>query len=270
MGILKKAACFFLAVCMAASVAAVPNTQAYAKATVNSNKVNITANAIYSSQIEVTYSQGDAQIKNIKTSSRNLIAKQTYQDYHGEDRYYSERPYGYARIGLYAKKAGNYKVTFDVCDAEGNKVSSHTVQVKAGDSARYSSPIKDATFAGKEILYQLSSKKSGKFKVTMNKGYRLKSITMETYNASGRLVSKKIKNNAKVTLGEYTYKYENEGKYYDYDYDPVTFEEKRTERWYYNLSTELFARTEFRVEYVNNKTKTTGTVYYTLYRVPKN
>ncbi len=270
MRISKKIACFLFAACMAVSVLAVPNTKAYAQAKVSSEKMNITVNSTYTNQIEITYSEGDAQIKNIKTNSKNLIAKQTYQYYHQEAYTYSERPYGYARIGLFAKKAGNYRVTFDVCGPDGSKKSSHSLRVKAGNSDRNESPVKKATFAGKETFFELCGKKSGKFKVEMNKGYKLKSITMITDDANGKSVEKKIKNNTKVTLGEYAYKSEDDYTYYDYDYDPVTYQETRRERWSYYLYSDMFAQTEFRVEYVNTKTKTQGTAYFSLYRIPKN
>lgn len=270
MGAWKRITCFLCAVFMAVAVLAVPGTQAHAKAKVENSNVSIVVNNIYTGQVKIVYSKGDAQIKNLKSNSKNLIARQTSQYYHEEEYEYSDTPYGYARIGFYARKTGNYKVTFDVCDVNGKKVSSHTIKVKATESGTYSSPFKKVTFAGKPIFHELTSKKSGKFKVSMNSGYKLKSISVATTDANGHTVTKTIKNNAKVTLGVYTYKHENENDYYDYDYDPVTDQEIRTPRWSYNLSTGFFAETEFRVTYVNTKTKAEGTSSFYLYRQPKN
>lgn len=265
MGNIKKIAGLLLAVCMAVTILAVPNTQAYAKATVSKKNVSISVGSQYTNQIEVIYSKGDAQLKNIRTNSKNLIARQVYQYYHEDEYSYADYPYGYARIGLYAKKEGSYKVSFDVCNAAGKKVSSHTVNVKT--NATYQSPIQKATFAGKPMFYELTSRKSGKFKVKMSPGYKLKSIEMSTYDADGsRMITKKIKNNAKVTLGKYAYKNEDEYSYTDYDYETDT----RTSVWNYHLNTGFFAETRFSVTYQNTKTKATGTMTYWVYTMPQN
>ena len=260
MKIIKKMAGVVFAICMAVAVIAVPDLDASAQATLESSNVDIMVDSQYSSIIRVKYSQGDAQIKNIKTNSKNLIARQTEQEYRKyEDSYDKDTPFGYAEIGLYARKAGKYKVTFDVCDAAGAKVSKHTVKVSASENVEGTFPIRKATFANKtDAFYNLSNKASGKFKVVMNKGYKLESITMTYYNAEGKSVTETIKNNATVSLGSYAYKneYEYSSKYSDY--------------WYYNLSTNLFANTEFRVTYRNKKTKALGSTYYTIYRMPVN
>lgn len=251
-----------LAACLAAAVMLVPDTDAFAKAKVASKSIEIGVNSVYSTNIQVEYSKGDAKINNIKTSSKNLIARQTYQYYHTDAYSYSDHPYGYAQIGVYAKKKGTYTVSFDVCDAKGKKLSSHKVKVTARvtTGGSYVSPFKKVTFAGKQNIFsEPTSKKSGKFKVEMNKGYKLTSIKMRYYDKQGKRVEKTIKNNANVTLGQYAYVDEYQ---YDSEYD--------SNYWYYNYNSNLFAETEFYVEYKNTKTKATGSSYFTLYRVPKN
>lgn len=65
-------------------------------------------------------------IKNIKTSSKNLIAKNTHYYTTSSDDTYTDT---FASIGLYAKKTGKYKVTYNICDKSGNKLSSGKVTV---------------------------------------------------------------------------------------------------------------------------------------------
>lgn len=268
MKIWKRMACAVLAVCMAAAMAVVPNMDALAAANtkkpgVESKNIEIQTGSPYTNSIVIIYGKGDAQIKNIKSSSKNLYARQTDQDYNVYENTYSEYPYGRAEIGLYAKKSGSYKVSFDVCDINGKRRAKYTVKVKANETYEGDSPVKKVTYAGKQDLwYTLTGKKSGKFKVTMNSGYKLKSITMEYTDANGNSVEKKIKNNKKVTLGKFVYKYEHENSYNDY------WSGKKYSN--YNLSTSLFATTTFRIKYQNKKTKANGEMSYSLYTLPVN
>lgn len=266
MKIWKKIAGMATAVGIMAAVLAAPdlNARAAAGASVESSNIEIAAQSAYTTSITVKYAKGDARIKNIKTSSKNLFARQTQQEYRSYESTYSQYPFGYARIGLYAKKPGNYKVSFDVCDAAGKKTAKLTVKVRARYNTGYDSPIQKATFSGKQdAFYTLSKKKSGKFKVTMNKGYKLKSITMVTYDAGGKRVEKKIKNNANVTLGSYVDKYEEEYVYNSYWDESESYAS-------YHLSTSLFATTTFQVEYQNKKTKSIGMTSFGIYRMPLN
>ncbi len=262
MKIWKKMTGIVLAVCMAAAVIAVPNTQAFAKASVNPKKITIPVGSTWETDINIDYSMGDAKIVKIKSSSKNLYVKQTHQSYHSYLSTYSEHPYGYATLRLYAKKPGKYKVTFQVCNEQGKKISKHTVKVtaKETDLEYYHPALKKVTFAGKQDIFgMLTNKKSGKFKVKMQKGYKLNSIIMRYYDAKGDWVEKPIKNNSKVTLSPYAYKYEHD---YQSSYD--------SSYWNYYMSTGMFAETSFRVEYMNKKTKEISSRYYYLYRNPIN
>lgn len=250
----KRIIAMVFVACLAAAVLMVPDAEAYAQAAITPKKVTVSEGSISYASIRVDYSKGDAQLKNIKSSSPNLIARQTRQ-YCSE---YSDS--NYAEIGLYAKKAGSYRVTFDVCDANGNKVSSHKVKVKAVKrNSDYTYPIKEVTFAGKQFSYELlTPKKKGKFRVALNKGYKLKSIEMEYYDADGRSQRKTVKNNADVALGLYTYK--REYSYSRYDGDD----------WYYSFYTRLFAETNFYVAVQDKKSKQITTYIFRVCRTPLN
>lgn len=249
----KKLTGTVLAVCIMFAVLLVPDMEPAAKAKLSSQNVSVIVGSTYNNLVRVTYSKEGHKIKNLKSNSSNLLVKQTHQSWSrtGSD--------NYAEIEMYAKKAGKYKVTFQVCNDKNKVVSKHTINVTA--TTTYNAPIKNATFAGKSTyFYSVVSKKSGKFKVTMNKGFKLKSITMQTYDAQGKRVEKKIKNNAKITLGEYAYKDENLN---EYSYD-------NNISWSYYYYTHMMAETYIEVQYQNTKTKETGTVSYALYRMPKN
>lgn len=96
------------------------------------------------------------------------------------------------RIRLYTKKTGKYQFSYDALDHDGNVIATKTIRIVAKKDA---SPIKEATFGGKrfyvsnarrqegftEDLYNkktagYTSKKSGKLKVIMNKGFKLKKL----------------------------------------------------------------------------------------------
>lgn len=251
----KKLTGIVLAVCIMFTVLLVPDMEPAAKAKLSSQNVSVIVGNTYNNSVRVTYSKEGHKIKNLKSNSSNLLVKQTHQ------RWYRNESDNYAEIEMYAKKAGKYKVTFQVCNDKNKVVSKHTINVTAATT--YTSPVKNATFAGKSTYSyygNIVSKKSGKFKVTMNKGFKLKSITMRTYDAQGKSVEKKIKNNANITLGEYAYKNE---EYNEYSYD-------NDNRWNYYYYTHMMAETYIEIQYQNTKTKETGTAGYVLYRMPKN
>lgn len=205
----------------------------------------------YSQEIEVVFAEGDYKIANLKSSSSNLLLRTTYIGASSSKRSYdSEHPYGYAEIGMYAKKKGTYVVTFDVIGRNQEVRSSHSVKVYADGNT----PVKKTTFNGSTNIYStLAPKAKGKFKVTMTKGYQLQSITMTTYNKAGKMVTKKVKNGANVTLGKY--RRISEG-----------YKNAASENW----SAELLARTQFRVTYKDKYSGEAKDIYYSLYRLPLN
>lgn len=235
---IKSFICFMLAVSMFAASLMISDTKAFASSA--AAKMSIWVKSQSSMYVELA--SGDYKIANLKSSKSNLIVRTTHVN-SGSD--YS----GSATISMYAKKKGTYTVTFDVVDQYNKKRQSHTVKVFAHNEPA----IKQATFNGSEVYGIVSSKPSGKFKVKMNKGYKLKSITMNTYDKNGKEISKTIKNGRKVKLGKYRHKYEG-SKSKDYE-------------WW---SADLLARTSFRITYIDKYTKEEDTSYYSVYRIPSN
>lgn len=251
----KNLAVMVFAACIMFMVLLVPDMEPAAKAKTSAQNVTVFVEHTYNIPVKINYPKKGRTIKNLKSNSSDLLVRQTAQFWYS----YSYTSDNCAEISMYAKKAGKYKVTFNVCNEKNKVISKYTLNVTAKNSTS-NMPIKKATFAGKSInTYSGAvSKKSGKFKVTMNKGFKLKSITMQTYDAQGKQVEKKIKNNANVTLGEYAYKYED------------NWESSNDNSWSYRYSTGWLARTIFTVQYQNTKTKEIGTEVYVIYKMPKN
>jgi hypothetical protein len=94
------------------------------------------------------------------------------------------KDYGDVTFRVYGKKAGKAVIQYQINDANGNKVATKKMTIFVGDTG-----IKSVKFAGKEIYADALknaksgtyfNKKSGKLKVTMNKGYALKNIYVIT------------------------------------------------------------------------------------------
>jgi len=217
--------------------------------------------------------EGD-RIANVKSSSKNLIAKKTYEsksvetrtdlvwdeekgeyvwdEEKGEYVYETKTTTSYrtAFISYFAKKAGSYKVTFDVIKADGTKRCTKTIKVKTYGTTV--SPVKSIKYAGKEFYnyYPYTTKTSGKLSVKMSSNYKLVSIEVGTLNSKGERVYKKVKNNKTIKLAKtakYTYKYD----YEQYDYD------------------ELFPSTYIKITYQNKKTKEKDYTIYSLETINK-
>lgn len=209
-------------------------------------------------------------ITNIKSKNSNLKAKLTraYTYHYKTDYYTSSNNTNYAVIGLYGKKALSTTVTFDIYGENNKKKESKSVKVNVKTSS-YTNPVKSIKFAGKPLdSTKLYTAKSGKLKVTLNKKYKLLKVETGTYTApvkstsynttyyENEMVYKQIKNNSKITLGKYGYYYSYNHLYSDGD-----------RHSYY--STRILAPTEIRITYQNKKTKTTGTVTYTMNKLIK-
>ena len=257
----KRIICIISAICVALSMLLVLDTSVLAATTPQKVHIGLKEFYAYDSNIEVKFSQGDYKVQNVKTSSKNLISRVTNIDATSSKRTYNkDNPWGYARIGLHAKKKGTYTVTFDVVDKNLNVVSSHSVKVYANNEVGVNKVI----FAGKtsftslppNLAYgQTAIGQSGSvaFKVSMNKGYSLKSITMVTYKKSGKEVRKKIKNGAKVTLGKYRY---------------ISEKTKSSYQDYWNA--DLLAKTKFEIVYKDKYTGQPMTASCYFYRLPNN
>ncbi|MCM1160610.1 MAG: hypothetical protein NC412_05230 [Roseburia sp.] len=202
------------------------------------------------------------RIANIKSNSSNLLVKKTRESYNyttetdwDTNQKTTKANYRYACLSFFAKKKGNYSVTFDVVKADGSVRCTKTIAVKAG-AGSYESPIKNIKYAGKDLYsyYPYATKTSGKLKVTMQKAYKLLSIEVGSTDKTGQTVYKKVKNNKKISLAKKTvysreYKYTNGGVKYAYD--------------------QLFPATYIRVTYQNKKTKEINTWTTTLHTINK-
>ncbi|MBQ7065542.1 MAG: hypothetical protein IJN92_01855 [Lachnospiraceae bacterium] len=203
------------------------------------------------------------RVMNVKSNSKNLLAQKTRERYYrttekdySTGKYKTEVDYGITYIGFFAKKAGTYKVTFDVIKADGTLRCTKTITVKTYSyTAPGINPVKSVKYAGKDLYthYPYTEKKSGKLKVTLKKGYKLVSIQIGKYD-KGKLVYKKIKNNRKITLAtkkvsKSTTKYTNGSSTHTYD--------------------ELFPTTYIKIMYKNKKTGETGEYATSLYTMNK-
>ncbi|WP_167955852.1 hypothetical protein [Anaerosporobacter faecicola] len=208
--------------------------------------------------IKISLADTTQTITNIKTNSKNAVAKITstnvrYQE--GEDAEVKNE----IGIGIYVKKKGTYTVSFDIVDADKKKVSTKKVKVYA-----YGSVLKSISVGGKEKNSNVLTTKSGKVKVTLESGNKITKLEYGVYSkptkdSSGttknELTYKTFKNGAKITYGTRPY-------YYGYEYD------SEYNNYYSNyMDTSMVAPTYIRITYTDKytKQKETMTLYY--YRV---
>ena len=158
--------------------------------------------------------EGD-YISDVKVNKKGLIAGVTYQ-YSG---YWNEYNYScYGTIGLVAQKAGNYKVTFKVCKADGSVAGSYTMKVyctddtylykniKLGSTTVYKTATtkKGTTYTTKsESNYKVSSGlTSAKLSITPNKGYKITGMVVVYRDSKGMPKTQKLKNNKSIKLSQ--------------------------------------------------------------------
>lgn len=252
----KRMSGLILALLMVITLFAVP-TPAYAAERGNvPSKVRVYAKSYTDNAIEFNYANAGDQLKNLKSSSKNLVVKQTY--HREESAAYSSNAQNYANIGVYAKKEGKYTVSFDIYSKDGSvKRSSHKVTVYAKND----SPVSSIKIDGKSIWDSdsnsaFTTKKSGKLSIKMAKGYTLKKITVRTYDKDGKTVEKVVKNNKKITLGKY-------GSSYSYNYQS----EYSPEYWYSYWSKSIYAPTYIEITYKDKWTKQNETTTYMVRRL---
>ena len=111
------------------------------------------------------------RVMNVKSNSKNLLAQKTRERYYrttekdySTGKYKTEVDYGITYIGFFAKKAGTYKVTFDVIKADGTLRCTKTITVKTYSyTAPGINPVKSVKYAGKDLYthYPYTEKKSG-------------------------------------------------------------------------------------------------------------
>lgn len=207
--------------------------------------------ARYGNSFIVDLVEKNDSIKNIKVyqgnkKTKNLVVKRTYQ-YRGYD---SSTTAPYARIEFYAKKAGSYKIKFDVYKNSKKKRASRTVNVYANGTGNVISSVTvdGWNVSGYSGNYSPSeyytTKNSGKINFKLSKGYKIKNIKMFYYNKNGKEVSKTFKNGKKATFGKYASSYSSS----------------------YSSGSEMWATTRFEITYKNayakNKSEREGVVSY--------
>lgn len=246
--VMKKVVCCMLAIGMLASVMLIPGVQAQA----STAPARAHAEVFSENYFTVKLAAGEFKIANLKSSSKkNLIVRTTYTDSYSEEG-------GEARITLYAKKKGKYKVSFDVVDHSNRVKQHHVVKV----TATYESAVKKISIGGKTVYDSVNPvfgtavfpKAKGKLKVKMTKGYSIKSIEMITYDKTGNSIVTPINNGKKIKLGQFRSKYVSSSNRLGYEY------------WY----GDLFADTEFHIKYIDKYTNEERSQYFVVHRFAKN
>ncbi len=160
------------------------------------------------STIKVEYAARD-KISNLKVNKKSGLEVSVVQTYSTSD-------YGYTTIGVYATKAGTYKVTFNVVGADGKSKGKQTVTVQAvNNNAVY----KKVTFGSQTVFENTTTVKSGKkttktknntkvsgkagkLKITPNSQYKITGIIVRTVGSNGKYSYKKIKSGKTITLSK--------------------------------------------------------------------
>ena len=152
MKLFKQITCAVLTLCLCAGLLLIPSAPVSAATGPSAPKaVDVSYYKNYpmvnDSAISVQLGTNGKNIKNIKTSSKNLKAKVTRLSLS------SSSNSGY--VGVYAKKTGKYTVSFDVYNAQNKKIKKFTVKVNVTEPTfSNNSPFKSVTFNNKE--YDLS------------------------------------------------------------------------------------------------------------------
>jgi hypothetical protein len=196
----------------------------------------------YGAPIEITFDEKGDDIANIKSESDKLkvyrVSVQTNKKK--------------GLIGVFATTPGTYKVSFDIIGADKKVKESKVVNVHVSLFGG-SSVIKTVKYANKELwtsdFYDyVNIPAKGKLSVTLNKGYKLKSLRVGKYPKKGvnNYKYSKFKNGGNITLGKIAYSYTSKGTSYS------------------SVNNYMAAITEVEVTYVNNKTKKEETTTFTL------
>ena len=232
MKLFKQITCAVLTLCLCAGLLLIPSAPVSAATGPSAPKaVDVSYYKNYpmvnDSAISVQLGTNGKNIKNIKTSSKNLKAKVTRLSLS------SSSNSGY--VGVYAKKTGKYTVSFDVYNAQNKKIKKFTVKVNVKMNKGYKL---------KKIEYSTYSKPVAK----TNSSYST------TYSNSE--ITKKVKNGKSIQLGHYGYYY---GHDYSYAYGTYSYES-------YSRDGDIMAPTIVKITYLD-KNKNTISTSYTLYRI---
>lgn len=206
------------------------------------------------------------RITNVRTNSKNLLAKKATEYYNRvtRNRYdYSTGSYGAAttktsysspEIAYFAKKPGKYVVSFDIVDSNGSVIGTRNIKVTAKKARSINtSCVKSIKYAGKDLweMNPFATKKSGVLKVTLQKGYSLVSLEQGNYLGQGEnygtVTYKKIKNGKKIKLAT--------SRKYSYNSSATGFTYE---------GNDLSVSTYIRITYKNKKTKEIDTETYVI------
>lgn len=179
----KRIVALFLMICMCLSMIPAADVKAAEQKDQYPTQVRITPGSIFE-QYYFTITGKDIDIKNVKSGSKDLVARWT--------RYESTVDQNNAAISLYTKKEGVYSFSYDVYK-NGKKQATKKVKVYA-----YALPLTVTAEGAKNgvILYA----KSGKVKVTCaERGTTIEKIELGTYkDNTWDYEFKPLKNNTKV------------------------------------------------------------------------
>ena len=209
------------------------------------------------------------------TAESDNVIEQTNK-YHG---------YEYYKIQLFTKKAGTYKFSYNMLDHNGKLIAKKTVKVVAQEDR---DPIKTCKYNGKTVYNSTlrygkgkrldsynkhddidTTKTSGKLKVYMNKGFKLKKIEVEhlKYKTerngdSWRIYSDysewvPVKNGGKITLNTTNVMSDNYYSEYNNSGRPVPVREYSQREAADNIVT-----TAIRVTYWDTRAKALDEAYF--------
>ena len=151
MKLFKQITCAVLTLCLCAGLLLIPSAPVSAATGPSAPKAVVVSYyknypMVNDSAISVQLGTNGKNIKNIKTSSKDLKAKVTRLSLS------SSSNSGY--VGVYAKKTGKYTVSFDVYNAQNKKIKKFTVKVNVTEPTfSNNSPFKSVTFNNKEYDY---------------------------------------------------------------------------------------------------------------------
>lgn len=251
----KKHLCILLAavLCLGTGLAVNGQEAEAAGKVVAPKKAICGVGASHASSFTVDLAEKGDTIKNIKVyqgskRTKNLYVRKTYLNKGYESETYSEAPY--ARINFYAKKAGTYKIKFDVYKSNKKKRTSRTVSVYANGTGDV---ISSVTIDGRNVsgysanytpTDYYTTKNNGRIKFNLAKGYKIKNIKINYYSKNGNEITKTFKNGKKATFGKYAYSYSSS----------------------YSAQNSMWAVTRFDITYKNsyakNKSEKEGVVSY--------
>lgn len=243
-GKIKRMICSMLAAVMMIGLIVVPAQPVQAAVNVP-EKLHYSVGGYSNYAFRVEFEHPGDRIANLSTSGDGLKAMVTTKSYLSNSKYMEN----FAEIGIYARKKGTYTLSFDICNSGNETLSSHSVKVYVKTKTGPAS--KSVVFDGTEIHGGMVEKKaSGKLSVTLNKGYTLNKIVLQTYDKNGKQKLKTVKNNSKITLGKYAKLTETGEKKGDF----------------YRMQTSLMAETIVMVYYTDQFTKKETYFRFWIYR----